>query len=159
MKDKSIVYTSEEIKKIIPHRYPFLLVDRIDEIGQTEEGKDYIIGRKNVTTNEPFFQGHFPEYQVMPGVLIVEALAQVGAIAMLSQPENAGKLVFFTGIDKVKIRRQVVPGDVLTLYVETIRTKKFQGKIFGSAKVKASVDGVTATEGEISFAVAENENK
>ncbi|GBU10814.1 3-hydroxyacyl-[acyl-carrier-protein] dehydratase FabZ [Erysipelotrichaceae bacterium] len=155
----AVVYNSEQIKKIIPHRYPFLLVDRIDEVGETAEGKGYMVGRKNVTTNEPFFQGHFPKYQVMPGVLIVEALAQVGAIAMLAQPENAGKLVFFTGIDKTKFRKQVVPGDVLTLYVETIRTKKFQGKVFGSAKAKATVGGVIAAEGEISFVVAENEQE
>ncbi|MGL5043109.1 MAG: 3-hydroxyacyl-ACP dehydratase FabZ [Culicoidibacterales bacterium] len=155
----AVVYNSEQIKAIIPHRYPFLLVDRIDEIGKTEAGNDYIVGRKNVTANEPFFQGHFPEYQVMPGVLIIEALAQVGAVAMLSQEEHRGKLVFFTGIDKAKFRKQVVPGDVLELYVETIRTKTFQGKVFGSAKVRATVDGIKATEAEISFVVAENVNK
>lgn len=103
----------KEIQKIIPHRYPFLLVDKVIEL---EEGKK-AVGIKNVTINEPFFQGHFPEYPVMPGVLIVEALAQVGAVAMLVKEENKGKLAFFTGIDNFRFRDQVVPGDTLTLTV------------------------------------------
>ena len=101
----------QQIKEIIPHRYPFLLVDKILEI---EEGKK-AVGLKNVTANEEFFNGHFPDYPVMPGVLIVEALAQVGAVAMLKKEENRGKLAFFTGIDKCRFKRQVKPGDQLHL--------------------------------------------
>ena len=101
----------DEIKKIIPHRYPFLLVDRITEL---EVGKK-AVGIKNVTVNEPFFQGHFPEYPIMPGVLIVEAMAQVGAVAMLSVEENKGKIGVFAGIDKVKFKREVRPGDTLRM--------------------------------------------
>lgn len=95
-----------KIMDILPHRYPFLLIDRITKI---EPGKS-ACGIKNVTINEPFFAGHFPHYPVMPGVLIVEALAQVGALALLSVPENAGKLGLFAGIDKLRFRRQVKPG-------------------------------------------------
>lgn len=93
----------EQIKQVIPHRYPFLLVDQIESV---EEGKS-AVGYKNVTANEPFFQGHFPNYMVMPGVLIVEALAQVGAVAILKMEENQGKLGMFTGIDKCRFKRQV----------------------------------------------------
>src|SRR5690625_167198 len=94
----------QQIKEIIPHRYPFLLVDKVSEI---EEGKR-VVGHKNVTINEPFFEGHFPEYPVMPGVLILEALAQVGAIGVLGMEENKGKIGFLAGIDKCRFRRQVV---------------------------------------------------
>ena len=147
----AVIYTSEQIKKIIPHRYPILLVDQITEMGVAESGNQYIIGKKNVTANEPFFQGHFPDYAVMPGVLIIEALAQTGAIAMLSMPQYQGKLAMFTGIDKAKFRRQVVPGDTLTLYVEMRKLKDFHGKALGSATVKATVDGELAASAEISF--------
>ena len=98
----------DEIKKIIPHRYPFLLIDKVTEL---EPGKR-AVGIKNVTMNEPFFAGHFPDYPVMPGVLIVEALAQVGAVAVLSMPEYAGRLAFFAGIDGVRFKRQVRPGEI-----------------------------------------------
>ncbi len=135
----------EQIKEIIPHRYPFLLIDKILHV---EEGKS-AVGIKNVTINEPFFQGHFPEYPVMPGVLIIEALAQVGAVAILKAPANKGKLVLFAGIDKVRIRRQVKPGDTLELSVEIIRLKGPIGK--GSAIAK--VDGEVAVEGELMFAI------
>ena len=108
-----------EIKKIIPHRYPFLLVDCIEEL---EPGVK-AVGYKNVTVNEPFFQGHFPQQPVMPGVLIIEALAQVGAVAVLSLEENKGKLAFFGGIKNAKFRKQVVPGDVLKLETEIIKFK------------------------------------
>jgi 3-hydroxyacyl-[acyl-carrier-protein] dehydratase len=135
----------QQIKEIIPHRYPFLLVDKITEM---EIGKK-AVGLKNVTINEPFFQGHFPEYPVMPGVLIVEALAQVGAVAMLSLDQYKGKIGFFAGIDNCRFRRQVVPGDVLKLDVEIVRIK---GPI-GKGKAVATVDGEVACEAEITFAI------
>jgi 3-hydroxyacyl-[acyl-carrier-protein] dehydratase len=133
------------IKQIIPHRYPFLLIDRVEE---HEPGRR-AVGIKNVTANEPFFQGHFPEFPVMPGVLIVEALAQVGAVALLSLEENAGKLAFFAGIDKVRFKRQVRPGDTLRLEIEI--TKARSGIGFGAAK--ATVDGELACSGELMFAI------
>ncbi len=136
-----------EIKDIIPHRYPFLLVDRILEV---EEGKS-AIGIKNVSANEEFFNGHFPDYPVMPGVLIVEALAQVGAVAMLKKEENKGRLAFFTGIDKCRFKRQVKPGDQLRLEVEMVR---FKGAI-GKGKGVATVDGEVACELEMMFALGE----
>ena len=129
----------------IPHRYPFLLVDKILEI---EEGKR-AVGLKNVTINEPFFQGHFPGYPVMPGALILESLAQVGAVAVLSLPENKGKLGMFVGVDKFKFKSQVKPGDTLTLEAEMLQMRMNIGK----AKVKASVDGKMVAGGEISFAI------
>ncbi len=134
-----------EIKKIIPHRYPFLLVDCIEEM---EPGVK-AVGYKNVTVNEPYFQGHFPEKPVMPGVLIVEALAQVGAVAVLSLEQNKGKLAFFGGIDKAKFRHQVVPGDRLRLETEIIKCK---GPM-GVGKAIATVDGKTACEAEIKFII------
>lgn len=134
-----------EIKKIIPHRYPFLLVDCIEEM---EPGVK-AVGYKNVTANEPYFQGHFPEKPVMPGVLIVEALAQVGAVAVLSLEQNKGKLAFFGGIDKAKFRRQVVPGDRLKLETEIIKCK---GPM-GVGRAIATVDGKTACEAEIKFMI------
>lgn len=135
----------QQIKEIIPHRYPFLLVDKIVEI---EEGKK-AVGIKNVTANEEFFNGHFPDYPVMPGVLIVEALAQVGAVAMLIKEENRGRLAFFAGIDKCRFKRQVKPGDQLRLEVEIIRLKGPVGK----GKAIATVDGELVCETEIMFAL------
>ena len=134
-----------EIKKILPHRYPFLLVDYIEEM----EAGVKAIGYKNVTVNEPFFQGHFPEYPVMPGVLLIEALAQVGAVAILSLEENKGKLAFFGGIKNAKFRKQVVPGDVVRLETEIIKCK---GPM-GVCKAIATVDGKMAAEAEISFMI------
>lgn len=136
---------SQEIKKILPHRYPFLLVDRIIEI---EEGVR-AVGIKNVTINEEFFNGHFPDYPVMPGVLIVEALAQVGGVAMLAKEENKGKLALFAGIDKCRFKKQVKPGDQLRLEVEILRLK---GSI-GKGKGIATVDGELACEAELMFAI------
>jgi len=136
-----------EIQRIIPHRYPFLLVDRIEEI---EEGKK-AVGIKNVTINEPFFQGHFPGNPIMPGVLIVEALAQVGAVAVLSVEENRGKLALFSGIDKLRFRRQVVPGDTLRLEVELTAFKRGIGK----ASATAYVGDQIAASGELMFAIVE----
>ena len=132
-----------EIKKIIPHRYPFLLVDCIEEL---EPGVK-AVGYKNVTVNAPFFQGHFPQQPVMQGVLIIEALAQVGAVAVLSLEENKGKLAFFGGIKNAKFRKQVVPGDVLKLETEIIKCK---GPM-GVGKAVATVNGKVAAEAEISF--------
>ena len=134
-----------EIKEIIPHRYPFLLVDKILEV---EEGQR-AIGIKNVTANEEFFNGHFPDYPIMPGVLIVEALAQVGGVAMLKKEENKGKLAFFTGIDKCRFKKQVKPGDQLRLEVEMTRVK---GPI-GKGKGVATVDGELVCETEMMFAL------
>ena len=135
----------KEIRDILPHRYPFLLVDKITEM---EEGKR-VKGYKNVTINEPFFQGHFPEYPVMPGVLVLEALAQVGAVAVLSMEQFKGKNPLFAGADKVKWRRQVMPGDKLELECEIIKIK---GPI-GIGKAVATVDGKKACEAEIMFAI------
>lgn len=136
---------SQEIKETIPHRYPFLLVDKVTDM---EEGKR-VTGLKNVTINEPFFQGHFPDYPVMPGVLILEALAQVGAIAVLGIEENKGKIGFLAGVDKCRFKRQVKPGDQLKLEVEIVRIK---GPI-GKGKAIATVEGETACEAEIMFAI------
>lgn len=135
----------QEIKETIPHRYPFLLVDKVVEI---EEGKR-VVGIKNVTINEPFFQGHFPDYPVMPGVLIIEALAQVGAIGVLGIEENKGKIGFLAGVDKCRFKRQVVPGDTLELEVEITRMKGPIGKGKGVAKV----NGELACQAEITFAI------
>jgi 3-hydroxyacyl-[acyl-carrier-protein] dehydratase len=137
----------QEIKNIIPHRYPFLLVDRILEV---EEGKS-AVGIKNVSANEEFFNGHFPDYPVMPGVLIVEALAQVGAVAMLKKEENRGRLAFFTGIDNCRFKKQVKPGDQLRLEVEMVRVRGAIGK----GKGTATVDGEVVCEAEIMFALGE----
>lgn len=135
----------KEIQEILPHRYPFLLVDKIESL---EPGVK-AVGYKNVTMNEYFFQGHFPQEPVMPGVLIIEALAQVGAIAMLSLDEFKGKIGFFTGIDKAKFRKKVIPGDVLRLEVEMIKRR---GPI-GIGKAIAYVDGKKAAEAELSFII------
>jgi len=141
---------AREIQQIIPHRWPFLLVDKIVEM----ESGVRAVGIKNVSVNEPFFQGHFPGQPIMPGVLIVEALAQVGAVALLSQPENKGKLVFFAGIDSFRFRRPVLPGDTLRLEVHLTKMRGPVGK--GSAK--AEVEGQKVAEGELTFALADAES-
>lgn len=137
--------SNKEIQNIIPHRYPFLLVDRILEV---EPGKK-AVGIKNVTANEPFFQGHFPGNPIMPGVLIVEALAQTACVAGLTLEENKGKLGVFTGIESMKFRKQVTPGDTLKLEAEFLVFKLGMGKV----KVRATVDDQVAAEGEIKFAL------
>ncbi|ATA61644.1 3-hydroxyacyl-ACP dehydratase FabZ [Geobacillus sp. FSL K6-0789] len=140
----------QQIQAIIPHRYPFLLVDRILEI---EEGKR-AVGIKNVSANEAFFAGHFPEYPVMPGVLIVEALAQVGAVVLLQSEENRGRLAFFAGIDNCRFKRQVKPGDQIRLEVEILRARGAIGK----GKGTATVDGELVCETELMFALGEKTN-
>ena len=138
---------SDEIEKLLPHRYPFLLVARITE---GEPGK-LAVGRKCVTANEPFFQGHFPGRKIMPGVLILEALAQTGAVALLSDEAYKGKLALFGGIRSARFRRQVVPGDVLELKCEIISMKGPAG----IGKAAAFVDGETAVSAELIFALAD----
>ena len=138
-------YNSDEIAKILPHRYPFALVDRIVD---GEEGK-WAKGIKCVTVNEPFFQGHFPQYHVMPGVLIVEAMAQVGGVALLSMPENKGKLALFGGIKNARFRRQVTPGDVLEI---TCTLTKQKGPV-GIGEAKAEVDDQVVATAELTFAL------
>jgi beta-hydroxyacyl-ACP dehydratase FabZ len=126
-----------EIASILPHRYPFLLVDRILEM---EPGRK-IVGIKNVSVNEPFFQGHFPDYPIMPGVLIIEAMAQVaGVLAFRSSPkESAGKLVYFIGIDRAKFRKPVTPGDQLRMEVEVIQERVPFWKMRGAASVEGKL--------------------
>lgn len=136
-----------QIQEIIPHRYPFLLIDRILEV----EAGVRAVGLKNVTINEPFFAGHFPSYPVMPGVLIVEALAQVGTVAMLQVEANRGKLGFFAGIDEFRFRDQVFPGDTLLLEVEIIRLK---GSI-GKGRAVAKVGDKVVAEGTLMFALSD----
>lgn len=137
--------TAEQIQQILPHRYPFLLVDRITEV---EEGKR-AVGIKNVSINEPFFNGHFPGYPVMPGVLIIEAMAQVGGVALLSSDDFKGRLAFLTGIDNARFKRQVVPGDQLHIEVEFTKIRGTMGK----GHAKATVDGELASEADILFAI------
>lgn len=137
--------TVKEIKEILPHRYPFLMVDRVEGIVLGQSARGY----KNVSVNEEFFNGHFPQHPVMPGVLILEALAQLGAIAILSMDEYKGKLGFLVGADKVKWRKQVVPGDKLDLHIEIV---KMRGPI-GIGKGTATVDGKVVCEGEIMFSI------
>jgi len=134
--------------EIIPHRQPFLLLDTIEEL---EPGVK-AVAKKCVTYNEPFFAGHFPEEPVMPGVLIIEALAQTGAVAILSQPQMKGKIAYFAAINNAKFKRKVVPGDVLTLETEIIKIK---GPI-GLGNAKAYVDGELAVSAELTFAIGES---
>lgn len=136
----------KEIMEIIPHRIPFLFIDKVLEIS---EDHSKVVAIKNVTMNEPFFAGHFPSEPVMPGVLIVEALAQAGAVAVLSMEEYRGKIAYFTGIDKAKFRGKVVPGDTLRLEVEMEKIRRNMG--YGNAK--AYVGETLVTECRISFAI------
>ena len=135
-----------QIRRVLPHRYPFLLVDRILEV--SEDGKK-AVAIKNVTANEPFFQGHFPDDAIMPGVLIVEALAQAGGAALLAEHARDGKLAMLVGIDGFRFRRPVVPGDTLRLEVELVRMRGPVGRVHG----RALVDGQVVAEGDITFAL------
>lgn len=135
----------KQIMEVIPHRQPFLLVDRVTEM---EPGK-WIKGYKNLSYNEPFFAGHFPEEPVMPGVLQLEALAQIGAVAVLSQEENKGKTAYFAGVSQAKFKQKVVPGDRLDLECEIIKVK---GPL-GVGAVTATVNGKIACKAEISFMI------
>lgn len=139
-----MILNSNQIMEIIPHRYPFLLVDRVDEMSETS-----IKAVKAVSANEMHFLGHFPQHHVMPGVLIVEALAQAGAIVLLSRDEFKGKIAFFAGIEKMKFRRQVIPGDIITLEVELTKIK---GPV-GIAEARCTVDGEVCASGTLKFAV------
>ena len=140
-----MVMDIKEIMETIPHRQPFLLIDRIEEL---EPGKR-AVGKKCVTYNEPFFNGHFPQEPVMPGVLILEALAQTGAVAILSLPEHRGKTAYFAGIDKAKFKQMVRPGDTLELETTIIRSK---GPV-GVGEAVATVNGKLAAKAELTFAV------
>lgn len=140
---------TKEIMEIIPHRQPFLLIDTIEEM---EEGKR-AVGKKCVSYNEPFFAGHFPQEPVMPGVLIIEALAQVGAVAILSQPEWKGKTAYFAAIKEAKFKGKVVPGDVLMLETEIIKVK---GPI-GVGSARATVDGKVVAQAELTFAIGDGQ--
>lgn len=139
-------FSAAEILKLLPHRYPFLLVDKIIDY---VPGK-LAVGIKNITVNEPQFQGHFPEQPLMPGVLIVEAMAQVGGVVIKQQPELESGLFVFAGIDKVRFRRQVVPGDQLVITVELLRIKQ---RRFVKVQARAEVEGQLAAEGELMFSL------
>ncbi|MEA5582977.1 3-hydroxyacyl-ACP dehydratase FabZ [Nodularia harveyana UHCC-0300] len=139
-------FSCEELQQLLPHRYPFLLVDKIIDYVPEKMA----VGVKNVTVNEPQFQGHFPERPLMPGVLIVEAMAQVGGVILKQLPGFENGLFVFAGIDKVRFRRQVVPGDQLVMTVELLWIKQ---RRFAKVKARAEVDGQLATEGELMFSL------
>ncbi|HKM03621.1 MAG TPA: 3-hydroxyacyl-ACP dehydratase FabZ [Lachnospiraceae bacterium] len=139
------ILSAKEIMKIIPHRQPFMLVDTIEELTPGVRA----VGKKCVSYNEPFFAGHFPSEPIMPGVLIIEALAQVGAVAILSLSENKGKTAYFAAINSAKFKGKVVPGDVLLLETEIIKVK---GPI-GLGNAKAYVNGKIVTQAELTFAI------
>ena len=138
--------TSKEIMEIIPHRQPFMLIDTIEEMEPGERA----LAKKCVSYNEPFFQGHFPGEPVMPGVLIIEALAQTGAVTILSVPENKGKTAYFAAINSAKFKKKVIPGDILMLETEIIKVK---GPM-GIGKATATVDGKVAVQAELTFAIS-----
>lgn len=140
------VLNTQEIMDILPHRQPFLLIDTVEEL----EAGQRAVAKKNITFNEPYFAGHFPGNPVMPGVLILEALAQTGAVAILSQPEWKGKTAYFAGINKAKFKKKVLPGDTLMLETKIIKVK---GPI-GVGEAVAYVDGKLACSAELTFAIS-----
>lgn len=144
-REKMAIYTAKEIMEIIPHRHPFMLIDTIEEL----ESGVRALGKKCVSFNEPYFAGHFPGNPVMPGVLIMEALAQVGAVAILDLPENKGKTAYFAGIDNAKFKQMVLPGDVLMLETTIIKRK---GPI-GVGEAVATVDGKVVAKAQLTFAI------
>jgi len=139
----------QAIQNILPHRYPFLLVDRILEL----EPNKRVVGIKNVSVNEPFFQGHFPGHPIMPGVLVIEAMAQVGGTAFLCDPANQGKILYLAGVDGARFRKPVLPGDQIRFEVDVIFVRSKIGKIAG----KAIVDGQVAVEAELTCAIVDND--
>ncbi len=143
-----VIFTFEDIQKILPHRYPFALVDRIIEYVPGKRA----VGIKNVTFNEPHFQGHFPGRPLMPGVMIVEAMAQVGGIVLTQMPNMEGGLFVFAGIDKVRFRRPVVPGDQLVMTTELLSIKR---RRFGKMQARAVVEGQRVAEGELMFSLVD----
>jgi len=144
-----MILDSRQIQEIIPHRYPFLLVDKITEL----EAGVKAVGLKNFTSTEYFFPGHFPDYPVVPGVILTEALAQVGAVALLSMPEYKGKIAFFAGVDGLRFRKPVFPGDTVTLEVTLTRLR---GSI-GKGDAKATINGDVVANGELMFAIQKGE--
>jgi 3-hydroxyacyl-[acyl-carrier-protein] dehydratase len=144
----NVVLTVEEIQKLLPHRYPFALVDRIIDYVPGKKA----VGIKNVTFNEPHFQGHFPDRPIMPGVLIIEAMAQVGGVVLTQMADLHGGLFMFAGIDGVRFRRPVVPGDQLIMTVELLSVKR---RRFGKMQGRAEVDGHLAAEGEFMFSLVD----
>ncbi|HEV2178641.1 MAG TPA: 3-hydroxyacyl-ACP dehydratase FabZ [Candidatus Sulfopaludibacter sp.] len=149
--EKPVVYSITEIMKILPHRYPFLLVDRIVEL----EPNKRIVGVKNVTINEPYFQGHFPGAPVMPGVLVIEAMAQVAAVLIYRDEKAGERLIYFAGIENAKFRRPVVPGDQLRLEMEVLNRRSNFGKMIG----RATVEGKLVAEAVISCVIADHPGK
>ena len=148
--ENRVIYTVTDIMKFLPHRYPFLLVDRIVEMDPPQR----IVGLKNVTINEPFFQGHFPGAPVMPGVLMLEAMAQVAGVMIyrdMPDEEKCRKLIYFTGVDSAKFRRPVVPGDQLRIEMELLNRRNSFGKMAG----RATVDGKVAAEATVMFAISD----
>lgn len=141
------MFDINQIKAMLPHRYPFLLVDRVLELVPRQR----LVALKNVTVNENFFNGHFPQQPVMPGVLIIESMAQAAGLVMLSEEEHKGKIPYFTGIDNARFRRTIVPGDQIIIEIDVIRIK---GNV-GRAKAVAKVDNQIATEAELMFVMGE----
>jgi len=148
--DPPLPWEAAQIMRILPHRFPFLLIDRVLEL---EHGKR-VVAIKVVTANEPQFTGHFPGRPIMPGVLMVEAMAQAGAVAVLSLPENRGKLALFAGIDECRFRRTVLPGDTLRIEV----TVEKLARLFGRARAVATVDGEVAVEATLSFVIPRDQS-
>jgi 3-hydroxyacyl-[acyl-carrier-protein] dehydratase len=147
-----MTFDIQEILEFLPHRYPFLLIDRIIEFAPAER----LVAIKNVTINEPFFQGHFPGYPIMPGVLVVEAMAQAGGVIMMAEmPDRHQKLVVFTGIEKAKFRRPVMPGDQLRLEIDVLAFRSRAGRIQG----RATVDGKLACEATLTCQVVKRQRE